>query len=376
VSNPVSPKRRPRRSFGKIHQERSGKFQASYIGPDGVRHNAPTTFETRGDASAFLSLMQSKIIQGKWKPVPENVGREALTFAAYANPWLADRDLKPRTRALYRGLLDRRILPALGSKPVPSLTPADIRGWHAGQPADQPTARAHAYALLRTILSSAVLDGLLPANPCHIRGASGTTRRHRIEPASMPQLEVILDNMPEQYRLMILLASWCALRFGELTELRRGDLDLSHTRVKVTRGVTWIDGKPTIGAPKSTAGICDVGIPPHLVPAVRRHLQDHVGWGKDTLLFSTANGEQIGRGGAFQKHWERARKAAGRDDLRFHDLRHTGAVMAAQSGATIAELMGRLGHTTPAMAIRYQHVAEGRDDEIARRMSEMIKVTQ
>src|SRR5215212_11484758 len=64
-----------------------------------------------------------------------------------------------------------------------------------------------------------------------------------------------------------------------------------------------------------------------------------------------------GRGGAFRKYWERARKAAGRDDLRFHDLRHTGAVLTAQSGATIAELMGRLGHTTPAMAIRYQHVA-------------------
>jgi integrase len=94
----------------------------------------------------------------------------------------------------------------------------------------------------------------------------------------------------------------------------------------VTRGVTWIDGKPTIGAPKSDAGIRDVAIPPHLVPTVRQHLQDHVGWGKDALLFSTANGEQIGRGGAFRKYRERARKAAGRDDLRFHDLRHTGAV--------------------------------------------------
>ncbi|MFL6044283.1 MAG: tyrosine-type recombinase/integrase [Propionibacteriaceae bacterium] len=239
-----------------------------------------------------------------------------------------------------------------------------------------PTARAHAYALLRTILGSAVDDGLILVNPCHIRSASQTTRRHRIEPATMVQLEMIMDSMPQQYRLMILLASCCALRFGELTELRRGDLDLRHARVRVTRGVTWIDGKPTIGAPKSAAGIRDVAIPPHLVPAVRQHLEDHVGWGKDALLFSTANGEQIGRGGAFQKHWERARKAAGRDDLRFHDLRHTGAVMAAQSGATIAELMGRLGHTTPAMAIRYQHVAQGRDDEIARRMSEMIKVAQ
>jgi integrase len=159
----------------------------------------------------------------------------------------------------------------------------------------------------------------------------------------MAQLDTVMDSMPEPYRLMILLASWCALRFGELTELRRGDLDLRHARVRVTRGVTWIDGKPTIGALKSAAGIRDVAIPPHVVPAVRQHLADHVGWSKDALLFSTANGEQIGRGGAFQKHWERSRKAAGRDDLRFHDLRHTGAVMAAQSGATIAELMGPTG---------------------------------
>lgn len=43
--------------------------------------------------------------------------------------------------------------------------------------------------------------------------------------------------------------------------------------------------------------------------------------------------------------------------------------MAAQEGATVAELMGRLGHTTPAMALRYQHVAEGRDAELARRMA-------
>ena len=43
-----------------------------------------------------------------------------------------------------------------------------------------------------------------------------------------------------------------------------------------------------------------------------------------------------------------ARAKAGRPDLRFHDLRHTGAVLAAATGATLAELMARLGHSTPA----------------------------
>ena len=65
----------------------------------------------------------------------------------------------------------------------------------------------------------------------------------------------------------------------------------------------------------------------------------------------------------------RARSVAGRPDLRVHDLRHTGAVLAAQSGATLAWLMARIGHSTPQAALRYQHAARGRDAEIAARMS-------
>ena len=69
----------------------------------------------------------------------------------------------------------------------------------------------------------------------------------------------------------------------------------------------------------------------------------------------------------------RAREAAGRPDLRWHDLRHSGAVWAAQTGATLAELMNRLGHSTAGAALRYQHAAEERDAEIARRLSKMAE---
>jgi integrase len=68
-----------------------------------------------------------------------------------------------------------------------------------------------------------------------------------------------------------------------------------------------------------------------------------------------------------------ARDAAKRPDLRFHDLRHTGAVLAAATGATLAELMARLGHSTQGAALRYQHAAADRDLEIARRLSAMAK---
>ena len=68
-----------------------------------------------------------------------------------------------------------------------------------------------------------------------------------------------------------------------------------------------------------------------------------------------------------------AREKAGRPDLRFHDLRHTGAVLAAATGATLSELMTRLGHSTPGAALRYQHTAKGRDAEIARALSELAE---
>jgi integrase len=67
----------------------------------------------------------------------------------------------------------------------------------------------------------------------------------------------------------------------------------------------------------------------------------------------------------------KARDKAGRPDLRFHDLRHSGAVLAASTGATLVELMGRLGHSTPAAAMRYQHAAQGRDREIAALLSKL-----
>ena len=73
----------------------------------------------------------------------------------------------------------------------------------------------------------------------------------------------------------------------------------------------------------------------------------------------------------FYVWWRPAREAAGRPDLRVHDLRHTGATYAAQNGATLAELMHRLGHSTPQTAMRYQHAVAQREKALAAKLSEM-----
>jgi len=89
------------------------------------------------------------------------------------------------------------------------------------------------------------------------------------------------------------------------------------------------------------------------------------------LLFTTVHGQYWTHGNFYKAAWIPTRTAAGRPDLRFHDLRHTSAVFAAQTGATLAELMARLGHSTSVAAMRYQHAAAGRDSEIAAALSRM-----
>jgi len=357
-----------RRGFGHVRRLPSKRLQASYVGPDLQRHSAPHTFETRLDADAWLASEHRLISAGTWSPPKVRQAAAAVeTFQAYSAAWLVDRDLKPQTRAHYQSLLDRQLLPTLGPLPVRAITPATVRSWYALTGPDRPTTRAHAYSLLRAILATAVTDELIPANPCHIRGAGSAKRKVEIEPATLDELEALTLAMPAKYRLLILLAAWCALRFGELTELRRKDIDLKRSAIKVRRAVAWVDSKPVIGAPKSDAGARDVAIPPHLVPLIRQHLADHAGL---SLVFPSPTGQHLTTSTLYASYWP-ARRKAGRPDLRFHDLRHTGAVLAASTGATLAELMARLGHSTPAAAMRYQHAAKGRDSEIAAALSEI-----
>lgn len=367
-----------KRAFGSVRQLRSGNYQARYTGPDTARHTSPVTYTTKMDAEAWLVDERRKISTGIWE-APTRVASEVpevpvvLTFSAYARTWLDGRltkgqPLKPRTRHHYAALIATRLEPELGELPLDAITPAIVRGWYGRQDSNAPTMRAHAYALLRTIMGSAGEDSLIPANPCAIKGGQHAEAVHRARPATMPELELIVRDLPEQYRLLVLLAAWCALRYGELAELRRSDLDLARAVIHVRRGVVRLPGEVVVGTPKSRAGVRDVAVPPHLVSAIQTHLTRHAQDGRDGLLFPSRTGENLSPH-TFYRHFERACTAAGRPELRVHDLRHTGAVLAAQTGATIAELMSRLGHSTPQAAMRYQHAAAERDQLIAARLS-------
>lgn len=405
-----------KRGFGRIQALPSGRMRARYSGPDGALHNAPTTFETRLDAEAWLADERRLISSGTWtSPGDRREAAQAAaviaeatrlpTFTTYATTWVAERKVKgrplaPRTRDHYLQLLADYLSPAFGKLPIDQITPGAVNLWYDdfkpkrkkshGKKTKGDTARAHTYSLARAIMNTAVsAHGPMvgQVNPFAVRGGGSSPSKKREQVATSEQLDTILEEIRPEWRALILIATWCGLRYSEIAALRRSDIDLTKRVIKVRRAVSRsrIEGVG-VKEPKSDAGVRDIHIPEHALAGIKTHLRTYV-TGRNGLLFPGHNGEHLAPatfyGGRTRKvkgkrvkvysahGWYAARNAAGRPDLHFHDLRATGATLIAQLGATEAEIQAFLGDSTPQAAQRYVRAAQSRMKNLAARLSEL-----
>ena len=135
----------------------------------------------------------------------------------------------------------------------------------------------------------------------------------------------------------------CAVTTG----LRKGNiltLDWSQVRLSAKRITMTVKGNK----------IHEVRITPLLAAALS------VMPNRKGRVFDTRN---------FEKRWRTAVKAAGLEDFRFHDLRHTFASWARQEGADIADVKEALGHSDISMTMRYAHIKPDADNTAFDRVS-------
>ncbi len=245
---------------------------------------------------------------------------------------------------MYRSLLRLHIIPTLGTTNLADITPAKVRSWRAGLiDAGRPGAStiAKSYRLLHAICATALEDGLISRNPCVIKGASVERPAER-PVATIEQVYAIADDIEPRYRAMVLLATFCGLRVGELRALRQVNLDLLHRTVAVVEQYQQLgDGTLVLGPPKTDAGRRIVAIPAVIVPDLEAHLAEWATPGPDNLVFPGSSGRPF-RTATLHAAWHRALRCAGIVGLRFHDLRHTGNTLAAadrreHQGADVAD---------------------------------------
>lgn len=369
--------------WGYIRKQRtkSGRFQASFTGPDKRRHFAPMTFASKMNAQRWLAkeqdLIEKCMIAGEpWKPPSartEEKRAEVMTLAQYGKEVIAQRTLKPRTRIGYESSFANYIEPKLGKTAVRDLNPATVRSWFSGLGTSNPVRNGHAYGLLNMICNTAIKDGLLQSNPCQIeRAMNPKTKRVPIVP-TIVELEAIADKLgsdarTERFRALVLISAWCGLRYGEVAELRRRDFDSACAVVTVGRGVTHRSGQCIIDTPKDGKP-AKVVIPPHIRQDIKSHLAQHVSSEPDALLFVPARGGCHLNDRVFNKDvFKPAAKTIGREDMTAHDLRHFAGTMTAQVG-NLVETMARLRHSTHKASLIYQQQVSGRDIAVADALS-------
>ena len=348
------------RRFGTIRRLPSGRYQARYPGPDGVRRAADDTFATKSEAQDWLTLKVAEILEGDW--IDPDAGEILITD--YASTWIEERPgLRSKSAKNYRSLLRCQVMPYLATVTVGELTLARVRTWRK-RLLDSGTSEittAKAYRFLRAVMNTAVDDSLIRRNPCRIKGAD---REHSPERPvlTVTQVYALADAVGLRYRALILLAAFSSLRWGELAALRPEDIDLDACTVRVTRQLNKAGAVPVFGPPKSRAGRRVVDFPDLIVPDLRKHLRSVPA---GALVFTSPEGSPLSNTNFRRRVWVPALAAVGLEGIHIHDLRHTGNQFTANAGANTKELMVRMGHDSERAALIYLHSSDKRQRSLA-----------
>lgn len=356
------------KTIPKGSKQRPVKYRVRYRTPAGKSRSR--TFTRSRDADQFLISVENSKLSGGY--VERAAG--AITLDDWFDTWIETRrtgsgqPLRPKTVGLYKHTYDKHIKPTLGAVAIRDISPTDVREWHARLPGK--TVPAKSYRLLRAMLNTAAADDRIARNPCRIPGA-GIERSPERPLPSGDEVWTLADAVEHRWRALVLTSAFAGLRWGELLGLRRGDIDLDDATITVERQIIEVGKQQIEGPPKTDAGLRTIAIPAVLAPILRDHLDTYVDDDEHAGVFRGPTGA-IPRSSNFNEHWRTAREKVKRTDLHFHDLRHFANTLAAAAGASTKELMARLGHASPAAALRYQHATQERDRAIADRIDEMI----
>ncbi|MFF2657412.1 tyrosine-type recombinase/integrase [Kitasatospora sp. NPDC058032] len=410
-----------RRRFGNIRQHRSGRWGASYRDAAGTDHNAPHTFETKTDAEVWLTLTEADIKRGTW--IDPNAGK--VLFKDFSAKWVEERGLMPTTEELYQRLLRLHLLPTFGDLALNEITSATVRTWHAKRKqATGATTVAKSYRLLKSIMETAADDEAIPRNPCRIKGA-GEEHPDERPVATVAQVFELAELMGPRWQFMIFLGAFATLRPEELAALRREDVNLDKRTLRITEAAPQLNnGTRVTGPTKSKAGKRTIHLPSFLDVPMRQHMAWFAEDGPQGYLFVGEKGARL-RATTFGKKFAKARAKVGKHvespfrmneltrsqsgseiplrlvseethpysaeseaaeeaeeaeqmeelpkNFTFYDLRHTGNSLLAEEGASLKDLMVRMGQSSVRAAMIYQHSTERRQRQLAAKLDSRVR---
>jgi len=387
--------------------------------PDGAQNRIRRTIKVNPNST---EASQRKQAQAQANALETDYKRHLITEANkirlsdVAEEYLDSKPMADSTRAWYRGLLDGRILPALGKEYVQDLTARQIRAFYKdlstadAKPArvkktdngknekKKPgsrsktgklsgTYRLHYHRALSAILQFAVKSGYIAVSPMSAVDAprKDTAEASFFEGQDIAKLINTLEQLPDtMWRAFFMLGLYSSARPGELIGLNWDDLQGNTLHIRA--GSNYVKGKGTVrtAQPKNKSSIRAVVLPDAVVKYLQAwhkeqleyRLQFGNCWPEPDAMFTGDKGYRLNTSTPTQR-WRKYQKQYGLKDVNLYALRHTGASILIDAGCDVKEVSGRLGHSRASTTLDvYTHLFEKAQQHTADVLSAAIEAAR
>ncbi|MDL2206708.1 site-specific integrase [Eubacteriales bacterium OttesenSCG-928-N13] len=361
----------------------------------------------RREVKVLLAKLITAIDEGRIKPI-----RRTHTVKTFSDLWLQEYvipELSPAVQKTYKNFLATRILPELGEIPLRKLTPllltkfintlrtsprrstrkADEELKHQRSPSDIAKMSkdpgktislrtvCHYHDCLDAMLDKAVQWDIIAVNPMikvDRPRAPKAKAEYLTEERAVELLRCLSKSPNMSFRAAVLLAVFCGLRLGEVSELRLSDVDWDKGTIDISRALKYTPEMGSYaGTPKSEAGNRLIALPPGLMDVLResrQYQQDTAAligdlWEGEGWIVHNWNGARYAYG-TVSKQFRKFAEVNGFPGVSFHALRHTHATILLANNIDAVAVASRLGHGDASVTLKtYAHALRRRDEDAA-----------
>lgn len=346
-------------------------------------------FATKAEATAVLRAVLSTVDRGDY------VSPTRMTVRAFLEErWLPaiTMTVRPSTHASYSRNIRLHVIPQLGGVPLQKLDPLMLNDFYlhlltAGRIDGRGGLSVRSVRYIHFVLHRALRDAmrwqLLVRNVSDAADPpkESASVRPEIQTWSPESLRAFLDGTRQDRRgvAWLLLAS-TGMRRGEALGLRWADVDLRAGQLAIRQTLITADLETIFGEPKTRRSKRVVALDARTLEALQRHRRHQLeeklahgpGYVDNDLVFTRRDGRPY-EPDEFSREFDRKQKRLGLPRIRLHDLRHTWATLALQSGVHPKVVSERLGHSTIAITLdTYSHVTPSLQREAADQVAAVI----
>ena len=366
------------------------------IGYDGLGRQQVETKTIKAssmrEAQKAYYKFEAEVLQGQAGEVRKNI-----TFKEFAAIWLKDHcavRLAPKTLIDYQKILDQRLLPRLGHRPLNSISGYDVqllinelltptaRLDNRDKPVTGHLAKK-VYQVLSAMFNVAIKWDYADSNPCAKIDPPKVIKNAR-PIMERDELMLALEYSKQEgtfFCTIFHLAIFSGLRIGEICGLQWVDINFEDQYIVVAHTAQYIPGSGNIlKDPKSDAGKRMVSLPGFLVQLLLLHKEEqqyykeHMGtkWHEQGMVFPTWEGEILHTNTLY--HWFQDFCAKyNLTKMPFHSLRHTAGTLALALGEDANTVAKRMGHSDATVTMNiYGHYMSAADRALANKMDQFV----